>query len=263
MHHLGDRLLEAPKGNNMPTYQEAIQSNRNIIFGLPGAGEGEAEKYVWVVGGSTNCWLGNNDPKLWNEPTWQSGEIDKVLKSTEEFIKQHEKQLSQRDKFWVANLQLTPVLGQSITTFFKEGGSIRPRDLALGGGIGTHGSFKGSNKELRESGVLKTPEWTQNASCLIYDFCDTQTTGLMVSMNMGANKGGKSGGAGAGAGAGPAAGGAAGPGARKDDDEPKRGKKGGGGGRDDDDDDDDEGKKGRGGGGGHGKGRGGHGKGHE
>ena len=234
----------------MPTYQQAMQSNRNIIFGLPGAGDGESEKYVWVVGGSTNCWMGNNDPLLWNEPTWQSGEIDKVLKSTEEFIQKHEKQCSQRNKFWVANLQLTPVLGQNITTFFKEGGSIRPRDLALGGGIGTHGSFKGSNKELRESGALKKPLWTQNASCIIYDFCDVQTTGLIVSMNMGA-KGGAKGGAG---------GGAAGPGARhdNDDNEPKHGKKGGAGGRADDDDD--EGKKGHGGGGrgGHGGKRGGH-----
>jgi hypothetical protein len=184
---LGNRLLAAPdKGQPVPTYSSAVESNRNIILGmgLPEPKGHPIAPYYWPVGGNTACWLGENNPQLWNEPTWQSGELKQVLKSTEEFIEKNQGKLAERNRFWLAQLQLTPVLGQSITTFFKEGGSIRPKDLALGGGIGTHGSFKGSNKELRESRTLKKALWRKHASCIMYDFCDKDTTGDIVAMNL-------------------------------------------------------------------------------
>lgn len=185
-HLLGERLLEAPdKGEPVPTYAQAVENNRNIILGS-GVKKIEGHPvspYYWPVGNNTPTWLGENSELLWNEPTWQSGDIHKVLQSTEEFIKKNQEHLAERKKFWLAQLQLTPVLGQSITTFFKDGGSVRPKDLALGGGIGTHGSFKGSNKEIRDAGIFKKPLWRKHASCLCYDFCDTETTGRIVAMN--------------------------------------------------------------------------------
>lgn len=250
-HFLGNRLLEAPtKGGPAPRYNEAVHSNRNIIWGLPVEMNGHPiDKYIWDVGANTSCWLGANNPKLWNEPVWQSGDLNKVIKSTEEFIHENEAKLAERDKFWVAMLQLTPALGQGISSFIKDGGSIRPRDLALGGGIGTHGSFEGSNQELRESGVLETALWKKTASAMIYDFCDEKTTGLMVSMNIGGSF------SGGGGGAGPA--GQAGQGAGREHDKPGRG--GGHRGNRGDGDEDDEDGPGRRGGheGGGGRGRGG------
>lgn len=257
---LGEHLLEAPsKGQPPPKYNDAVRSKRNIIWGLPVPIDGHPiEKYIWEVGNNTPCWIGAGNPKLWNEPTWQSGELKKVLQSTEEFIKENEKQLDGRDRFWVANLQLTPVLGQSISTFISEGGSIRPKDLALGGGLGTHGSFKGSNKELRESGKLDSPLWKKTASCMIYDFCDIQTTGDIVKMNIGGTFSGGVGGGGGGVSS------QTGPGASEHD-EPGGGKRGGRGGKHEDDEgpggrgqqhEDDDGPGG--GGGHHGRGGGHH-----
>ena len=185
-HFLGERLLASPtKDQENPTYASAVASNRNIILatGLP-VPDHEIAAYYWSVGNSTKNWLGDGNEMLWNEPTWQSGDLKKVLKSTEEYIGKNQEKLAKRDKFWIAQCQLTPVLGQSITTFFKEGGSIRPRDLALGGGMGTHGGFKGSNKELRDSGMLKKAVWRKHASCIFYDFCDNDTTGHIVAMNL-------------------------------------------------------------------------------
>ena len=143
-------------------------------------------KYVWEVGQNTPNWIGDGNQLLWNEPTWQSGDIHKVFESTEKFMNQNESKLADRDRFWIAFLQLTPALGASITTFLKDGGSVSPKDLALGGGMGTHGSFTGSNKTLRDSGVLKEPLWKKNASCLLYDFADEKTSGAIVAMNVGA-----------------------------------------------------------------------------
>ncbi|KAK3705989.1 hypothetical protein LTR37_012983 [Vermiconidia calcicola] len=187
---LGERLLKAPnKQEPTPTYSSAVESNRNIIFatGAKNVNVGKehpVQDYAWNVGGGTPHWLGEGNEKLWNEPTWQSGEIKKVLHSTEDWIESNKEKAAERNKFWVAQLQLTPVLGQNITTFFKEGGSIRPKDLALGGGIGSKGKFKGSNKELRDSKILKKPIWKKHASCIIYDFADTHTTGAIVRMNI-------------------------------------------------------------------------------
>ena len=187
---LGERLLEAPqKQDPNPTYQHAVETNRNIILAtgmqmLKLGKEHPIRKYYWDVGNNTDNWLGDGNELLWNEPTWQSGEIKKVIHSTEEYIQKNQPKLAERNKFWTASLQLTPVLGQNIVTFFKEGGSIRPKDLALGGGMGSHGQFHGSNKELRESGVLKKSLWKKHASCIMYDFCDPQTTGCIVAMNI-------------------------------------------------------------------------------
>ena len=188
---LGERLLEAPtKKDPNPTYQHAVESNRNIILAggkkqsEPGGKEHHITKYYWDVGANTENWLGDGNQLLWNEPTWQSGEIKKVIDSTEEYIKKNQEKLAERKKFWTASLQLTPVLGQNIVTFFKDGGSVRPKDLALGGGIGSHGKFQGSNKEVRDSGVLEKSLWRQHASCIMYDFADPQTTGAIVAMNL-------------------------------------------------------------------------------
>ena len=187
---LGDRLLQAPdKGEPNPTYSSAVESNRNIILatGLPNTKFGKPHpisKYFWDVGQNTSNWLGDGNELLWNEPTWQSGELPKVLKSTEEYISKNQDKLSQRDKFWVAYLQLTPVLGQGVVTFFKEGGSIRPKDLALGGGFGTQGKFHGSNAELRQFKGLKGRLWKKHACGVMYDFADTETTGAIVAMNI-------------------------------------------------------------------------------
>lgn len=186
---LGNRLLEAPdKGEPTPTYSSAVESNRNIIMatGLPNrpGKEHPAIKYYWNVGQNTDNWLGDGNELLWNEPTWQSGDIKKVIKSTEEYIEKNGDKIDKRDKFWAASVQLTPALGGSISTFISSGGSVRPKDLALGGGIGTHGSFKGSNKELRESGTLKKRPWKRHASLVMYDFADTDTAGDIVAMNL-------------------------------------------------------------------------------
>lgn len=246
-HFLGDRLLEAPgKDEPNPTYASAVQSNRNIILGtgVPTPDGHPIAKFYWTVGGNTKNWLGDGNQLLWNEPDWQSGDLKKVLRSTEKYIEQNQDKLAPRNKFWVAFVQLTPVLGQSITTFFKEGGSIRPKDLALGGGMGTHGKFAGSNKELRDSGVLKRALWKKHASCIMYDFCDKDTTGAIVAMNI-------PGGDDDDDGPGPRPG--AGPGPAGDDDHEGGGRGGHGGGR---------GRGGPGhGGGGHG--RGGRGRGHD
>ena len=91
--------------------------------------------YYWdITRDAAPNWLGNADQKLWNEPDWQSGDIHKVLNSTESWITQHQKELEKRNHFWVAMLQLTPALGQDISSFLKAGASVRPKDLALGGG---------------------------------------------------------------------------------------------------------------------------------
>ncbi|KAK5171481.1 uncharacterized protein LTR77_004626 [Saxophila tyrrhenica] len=186
-HFLGERLLQAPsKEEPNPTYAQAVESNRNIILGT-GVGSPDGHpiaKYYWKVGANTKNWLGENNELLWNEPTWQSGDIKKVLHSTEQYINQNQDKLKERNRFWIAQLQLTPVLGQSISTFFSQGGSVRPKDLALGGGMGTHGKFAGSNNELRQSGVLKKALWRKHASCIHYDFCDKDTTGDIVAMNL-------------------------------------------------------------------------------
>lgn len=186
-HFLGERLLESPsKDEPNPSYSHAVESNRNVILatGTPVPDGHPMEKYVWSVGSNTKNWLGENNEMLWNEPTWQSGEIKKVLQSTEEYMNKNQDKLKERNKFWVAQLQLTPVLGQNITTFFKQGGSVRPKDLALGGGMGTHGKFDGSNQELRKSGILRKSLWKKHASCIHYDFCDKDTTGDIVAMNL-------------------------------------------------------------------------------
>ena len=187
---LGDRLLEAPgKDEKNPTYASAVERNRNIIVATGTANtqcgqKHEMAKYYWDVGGNTANWMGDGNEMLWNEPDWTSGELPKVLKSTENWIEKNQERVAQRNKFWLASVQLTPALGQSITTFFKEGASVRPKDLALGGGIGSHGSFKGSNKELRDSKTLKKVLWKKHASCIMYDFCDPDTTGEIVAMNL-------------------------------------------------------------------------------
>lgn len=214
-HHLGERLLEAPQDGRVPTYQEAVNSNRNIIFGVTTKLPQPAEKYIWHVGGDTKHWMGDGDQMLWNEPTWQSGDVTKVLASTEDFMRKNRDKTLKRDRFWVAFLQLTPVLGQSISTFIKDGGSVRPKDLALGGGLGTHGAFEGSNQKVRDSGVFQKPIWKNNASCILYDFCDIKTTGAIVAMNIGAEFSG------------------AGPGGRAGEEHngPGRGERGGRGGR--------------------------------
>ena len=241
---LGERLLQAPsKDQPNPKYHEAVESNKNIILamGLNLDKQHPLAKHLWDVGGNTPNWVGDGSELLWNEPTWQSGDLDKVIKSTEEFINKNQAKLAERNKFWVASLQLTPVLGQNIVTFFKDGASVRPKDLALGGGLGSHGKFDGSNAELRKKGILKKALWKNHASCIMYDFCDTNTTGDIVAMNL--------------------------PGAGGDDDGPARK----GGGRHDGNDDDDGPGGGRGGGhhrggGGEGRGgghRGGRGRGHD
>ena len=187
---LGNRLLEAPhKGEPNPTYADAVASNKNIILatGLPNIKLGQdhpMSKHYWAVGNDTPNWLGDGNELLWNEPTWQSGELEKVIRSTEEWIQKNKPKCEERNKFWLAYLQLTPALGQGIVTFLKEGGSVRPKDLALGGGMGSHGKFHGSNKELRDSDVLKKRLWRRHASCLMYDFADTHTTGAVVAMNI-------------------------------------------------------------------------------
>ena len=188
--HLGERLLEAPgKDDKNPTYAHAVESNRNIIVatGIPNTatgGDHEMKKYYWKVGGDTSNWLGDGNEMLWNEPDWTSGELKKVLNSTEKWIEKNENRAAARNKFWFAFVQLTPALGQNFMTFLKEGASVRPKDLALGGGIGTHGGFKGSNQELRDSGTLKKSAWRKHASCIMYDFCDPDTTGHIVAMNL-------------------------------------------------------------------------------
>ena len=190
-HFWGNRLLRAPeKDDKNPTYHEAVENNRNIIVGTltgntqTGKPDHPMRGYYWDVGGNTCNWMGDGNQDLWNEPEWTSGELPKVLKSTEKWMNENTDRAGVRNKFWLANMQLTPVLGQSFMTFIKEGASIRPKDLAIGGGIGTHGQFKGSNQELRDSGALKKKIWKKHASLLCYDFCDTETTGHIVAMNL-------------------------------------------------------------------------------
>ena len=136
--------------------------------------------------GTAPHWQGEGNPELWNEPDWQSGDLDRVIRSTEGFIDKHREDLIKRNKFWTANTQLTPALGAGFSDFLKDGGSIRPKDLALGGGIDLFGKghFDGSNKHLRECGVLKKPLWKKHASILLYDFADTHTAGAIVAMNL-------------------------------------------------------------------------------
>jgi hypothetical protein len=244
---LGERLLRAPnKDEKNPTYHEAVESNRNIIVATStpntqtGHKDHEMAKYYWDAGANTANWMGDGNEMLWNEPVWTSGDLKKVLKSTEDWIEKNQERAAARNKFWMACAQLTPALGQGFVTFLKEGASVRPKDLALGGGIGTKGSFKGSNKELRDSGTLKTALWRKHASCILYDFCDTDTTGHIVAMNLmdGADDDGPSGGGGGEAGGRGGGGGGSGRGGHHGggdgaDDHPGRGGHHGGDGADD------------------------------
>ena len=189
---LGERLL--PSTEQVPTYHHAVESNRNIILAFAGNQAPQADHKIkeifWATGQVAWHWLGEGNPALWNEPTWQSGKLDQVIASTEDWMHKNADRLAKKDKFWVAQMQLTPALGQGISTFIKDGASIRPKDLALGGGsFGTGLSLpghskEGTNKQLREGGVLKKPFWKNHASILQYDFADTETTGAIVAMNL-------------------------------------------------------------------------------